>query len=104
MSTAAELSWGDEPVGKRGSHPTRGRTGPVGFDRRRIGDGAPGLLAIQGVGERPQRGGEFTDRAMQVEHDPTGRWRSGRGRSAIHAGSIHFQAPDLGTLARVAPS
>jgi hypothetical protein len=58
----AEL--GDESVGEGGRHPARGRTGCVGFYSSGVGDGATGLLAVQGVGEGPQRGGEFTDRAM----------------------------------------
>jgi hypothetical protein len=44
---------GDEPVGQGGRHPARGRTGFVGFYISSVGDGAAGLLAVQGVSEDP---------------------------------------------------
>ena len=63
-STAAGLSWATNRSARTAVIPPRGRTGCVGFYSSGVGDGATGLSAVQGVGEGPQRGGEFTDRAM----------------------------------------
>ena len=78
---------GDELLCERGGHATRGRIGCVGFDSGDVSDGAPGLLAVQGVGEGPQRCGQVTDRAAQGECEtrPEGGGAAEWGRRSMRA-------------------
>jgi hypothetical protein len=61
---------GHEPVGEAGSHSARRWPTRLRCNRGGVADGARRMLLIQGIGQGPQGGGQFTDRAVQGERDP----------------------------------
>jgi hypothetical protein len=91
----AEL--GDESVGEGEGHPARGRTGPVGLDTRRVDDGAPGLLAVEGVSEVRRAAASSLIGPCRVSLTPSmDRWRRRRANPHLRSSSDSVGATVMG--------